>query len=99
MAVGGAAYAGIDPRAIEKARESVLTDDYQPTLPGDGSGEGSGQVLAREHQREIRYVDTRDLERDQPTAGSTLLSYILWGGIIFAVALLLFWTATELLKY
>jgi hypothetical protein len=99
MAVGGAAYAGIDPRAIEKARESVLTDDYQPTLPGDGSGEGSGQVLAREHQREIRYVDTRDLERDQPTAGSTLLSYILWGGIIFAVALLLFWMATELLKY
>ncbi len=89
----------IDPRSIEQARESVLTDDYQPTLPGDGSGEGSGQVLAREHQREVRYIDTRDLERDQPTAGSTLLSYILWGGIIFAVALLLFWMATELLKY
>ncbi|HEX4450258.1 MAG TPA: DUF4129 domain-containing protein [Kofleriaceae bacterium] len=89
----------IDSRAIEQAREAVLTDDYQPTLPGDGSGEGSGQVLAREHQREIRYIDTRDLERDQPTAGSTLLSYILWGGIVFAVALLLFWMATELLKY
>jgi Domain of unknown function (DUF4129) len=99
VALANVAHANIDPRSIEQARQSVLTDEYQPTLPGDGSGEANGQPLVRERQREVRYVDTRDLEREQPTAGSTLISYILWGGIIFAVALLLFWIATELLKY
>jgi hypothetical protein len=99
VALSSVAHAGIDPRSIEQAREAVLTDEYQPALPGDGSGEANGQAVPRERQREIRYVDTRDLEREQPTAGSTLLSYILWGGIIFAVALLLFWMAMELLKY
>jgi hypothetical protein len=107
VALGGVAHADdaahaphpIDARSIEAAREAVLTDEYQPTLPGEGSGEASGQPFARERQREARYVDTRDLEHEQPTAGSTMLSYVLWGGIIFAVALMLFWIATELLKY
>jgi hypothetical protein len=100
VGLGSVAHAGtIDPRAIEKARASVLTDEYQPTLPGEGSAETNGPTPARERQREVRYVDTRDLEREQPTAGSTLISYILWGGIIFAIALLLFWMATELLRY
>jgi Domain of unknown function (DUF4129) len=102
VALAGVAHADIDPSKVEHARTEALTDDFQPTLPGsnaDADVAGPNPNVQRPREREIRYVDTRDLERDQPTTGSTLLSYVLWAGIIIGLGLLLFWLAAELLKY
>jgi uncharacterized protein DUF4129 len=117
---------------IEKARSTVLTDEYQKELPGseigDGSGnggigdvgegdgeggsgsgsrDGSGGWL-RHHPRERRVefrgdrhrIDTRDYEGQQDTGMlGSITTFIMWGVVIVGCALLLFWLASELLRY
>ena len=99
VALTSLAHADVDPSRIEAARRAVLTSDFQPTLPGTGSGEAGSGDLPRERQRgNVRYVDTRD-EQQQPGPMNQLFAWIMWGVVIVGGALLLFWIGAELLKY
>jgi hypothetical protein len=97
------------PRAdqIEKARSSVLSDDYQAELPGSelGSPDGTGAGSARQHfqrgdedyEKYVReHQDTREQHED---SGSSLFTMVMWIVIIAGLALLVFWIASEVIKY
>jgi hypothetical protein len=103
LAFGGLAYgdssSAIDPAKIERARSAVLTPEFQPTLPGEGSGVATGDARGQREGGNPRWVDTRDLEREQPGPMSQMFAWVLWGIVIVGAALCLFWLATELLRY
>lgn len=91
--------------AIERARQQVLDDRYQPELPRYQAGTGPGGGTARRpgrraggalSERERRMlIDTR--ARDD--AGSSLASFVLWGMVIVVVALGASWLVSELSHY
>jgi hypothetical protein len=100
----------IDPAKIEQARAAVLTQDFQPTLPGEGSADatgdpthmrGDGRELGPDGRprRDVRYVDTRDIEHDEPGPMSHVFAWIMWAIVIVGAALLIFWIGAELLGY
>ena len=106
VALAATAHAGIDPGKIEKARAAVLTQDYQPTLPGEGSASAAGDLGDKRElgpdgrpRRDVRYVDTRDIEHDEPGPMSHVFAWIMWAIVIVGAALLIFWIGAELLGY
>ena len=81
---------------------------------GSGAGgldlDGSGNLITHRHPRERRLtdfkddrrrIDTRDYEMQQDSGGpfGGVLTFVMWGVVIVMVALMLFWLASELLKY
>jgi len=83
-------------------------------LDGSGAGsdelDGSGNPITHRHPRERRLtdfkddrrrIDTRDYEMQQDSGGpfGGVLTFVMWGVVIVMVALMLFWLASELLKY
>lgn len=99
VALGGVAHGDPDAAAIERARRSVLTDEYQSVMPGQGSAiESSGSATNdSEHRERERYVDTRSL--DEPGSGSRMFAWLLWGVVIVGGVVFVVWLASELLRY
>jgi hypothetical protein len=98
--VAGTAQGGIDPSKIEQARSSILTPEFQPTLPGEGSAATTGDPTSeRRRERDVRWVDTQEAEHDQPGPMSHLFAWIMWAIVIVGAALLIFWIGAELLGY
>jgi hypothetical protein len=88
--------AAIDVDRIEHARGAVMTDDYQASLPGEGT------ELPEAHEARVRREETIDTRYERgPETGplSSIFTLLLYGVVIVGCALGIFWLATELAKY
>ncbi|HEX3479536.1 MAG TPA: DUF4129 domain-containing protein [Kofleriaceae bacterium] len=95
-----------DDAAIERARQAVLDDSYQPELPryraGRGSGGGASALPGRRAGGELdeaeraRTVDTRSHE---DARGSSVMTFVMWALVVVAAVLLASWLASELSRY
>lgn len=96
-----------DDAAVERARQAVLDDSYQPELPRYQTDRGSGDAtLARpgqraggaldESERTRRMVDARSHD-DAP--GSSVMTFVMWALVAVAAVLFASWLASELSRY
>ena len=100
VAVATPAFADDAADRIDKARTTVLTDEYQGELDDHETGDGLPHEQHAEHRDDRRRIDTRQ-EATMGEAGpvSTVFSFLMWGVVIVGVALTLFWLVSELVKY
>jgi hypothetical protein len=118
VGLGAAAPAGADPvnlpgtgkaddAAIERARQAVLDDRYQPELPRYQAGSGSGGIAPGmpgrraggeldEAERDRRMLDTR---AHDDAGGSSLMTFVMWGLVVVTAVLIASWLASELSRY
>ena len=83
------------------------TEDTPPELAGSNTGKPLGPTDPRlrrdtRNSGQVRDDDPRrDTRRDQSDAGpmSSVFTFLLWGVVIVAIALLVFWIGAELLRY
>jgi hypothetical protein len=96
-----------DDAAIERARQAVLDDSYQPELPRYQAGSGSGGIVPGaprrraggelgEAERDRQMFDTRAHE---DAGGSSLMTFVMWGLVVVAAVLIASWLASELSRY
>jgi hypothetical protein len=121
VALGAAVPAGAAPEppsvttedaAVERARQAVLDDSYQPELPRYQTDRGSGDAALAlpgqrlpgrraggpldESERTRRMVDARSHD-DAP--GSSVMTFVMWVLVAVAAVLLASWLASELSRY
>jgi hypothetical protein len=91
------------PDAIERARQQVIDEAYQPELPRYATGSGSGSGDPRRRARgelddaERRMLDAR--AHEAPGGASSVISFVMYGLLIVALVLLASWLAAELSRY
>jgi hypothetical protein len=109
--LSGDAPALTSEERIEQARQTALTDDYQPTLPNYDKHEGSGAQVedgsgSKPRERDPWHGQDPDedyyrrghhtSERDTGAVGS-VLQFLLWAVLIVALAIGVFWFGREIL--
>jgi len=90
------------PDAIERARQQVIDETYQPELPRYATGSGSGSDARRRANGELDDAERRMLDaraHDEPGGASSVISFVMWGLVIVALVLLASWLASELSRY